>query len=305
MEGTTISVCDVGPRDGLQNEPTVLSVPTRVELIDRLAAAGIPKIESASFVNPKLVPAMAGADEVFAAIERRPGTIYTGLVLNERGYDRAAAAGVEEVRYGFSATDEFGLRNQNMTSADGLAAARALIRRAREDGKRIGVTLSVAFGCPFSGPVDPGRVTDLVAQLMDDPPDEVSLADTIGVAVPTEVSGLIAAAIATGASVNGHFHDTRNTGIANALAALEAGATSLDAAIGGTGGCPFAPRATGNVASEDLIYLLDGIGVETGVDLERLIETSRWLGEQLGKELPSAVARAGIPAPIGVEEAAR
>jgi isopropylmalate/homocitrate/citramalate synthase len=290
-----ITVCDVGPRDGLQNDPTVLPVATRLELIERLAAAGVKRIESASFVNPKLVPAMAGADEIFASLKREPGVVYTGLALNEKGYERAVAAGVDDLRYGFSATDEFGLRNQNMSSADGLEGARRLIRRAREDGKRIGVTLSVVFGCPFSGAVDPARVIGLVEELMADPPDEISLADTIGVAVPTQVKPLIEAVVATGVATNGHFHDTRNTGVANAVAAVEAGASSLDGSVGGTGGCPFAPRATGNVATEDLVYLLDGMGVETGIDLQRLIETSHWLGEQLGRELPSMVAKAGIP----------
>lgn len=290
-----IRLCDVGPRDGLQNESTVLPVATRVELIDRLASAGVPRIESASFVNPKLVPAMVGAEEVLAAIGRRPGTVYTGLVLNEKGYDRAIAAGVDEVRYGFSATDEFGMRNQRQSTAEGLDGARRLIRRARGDGIRIGVTLSVAFGCPFLGPVDPGRVLGLVEQLLVDPPDDISLADTIGVAVPPQVGSLIAAVAATGAAANGHFHNTRNTGIANAVAAVEAGASSLDASLGGIGGCPFAPRATGNIATEDLVYLLDRMGLETGVDLESLIATSHWLGTHLGKELPGMVAKAGVP----------
>lgn len=296
-----ITVCDVGPRDGLQNEPTALSVATRVELIERLAATGLPQVEAAAFVNPKLVPAMAGADEVFAALRRRPDVSYPGLVLNEKGYDRALAAGVEDFRFGFSASDEFGRRNQRLDSAAGLEAARLLVRRARADGVRISVTISVAFGCPFSGPVDPGRVIDLVAQLLDDAPDEISLADTIGVAVPTQVGELVAGAVAAGAVVNGHFHDTRNTGVANAIAAIEAGATSLDGSLGGTGGCPFAPGATGNVATEDLVYALAGIGVETGVDLAALIEVSHWLGEQLGRELPGAVAKAGIPIPLGVK----
>jgi isopropylmalate/homocitrate/citramalate synthase len=242
---------------------------------------------------------MAGADEVFASIDRSAGTVYTGLVLNDKGYDRALAAGVDELRYGFSASDEFGMRNQNQSTAQGLEGALRLTRRAHADGKRIGVTISVAFGCPFSGPVDPGRVVDLVERLMAEPPDDISLADTIGVAVPTQVAKLVAAAVTTGAETNGHFHDTRNTGIANAVAALEAGASSLDASIGGTGGCPFAPRATGNVATEDLIYLLDGMGVETGVNLELLIETSHWLGNQLGRELPGLVAKAGIPTAVG------
>lgn len=296
MSGSkAIVVCDVGPRDGLQNLSTVLPVAVRLELIEKLAACGVPKVEAASFVNAERVPAMAGAEEIFAGLRQRTDTVFPGLILNEKGYDRALAAGVREVRFGFSASDEFGLRNQRKDSAEGLAAARALVARAHADGLRIGVAISVAFGCPFSGPVDRGRVADLVAQLMEEPPDEISLADTIGVAVPTQVRDLVGDAVAAGATVNGHFHDTRNTGIANALAALEAGAASLDASVGGAGGCPFAPGATGNVATEDLIYLLDGIGVETGISLEGLIETSHWLGRQLAIELPSMVAKAGIP----------
>jgi isopropylmalate/homocitrate/citramalate synthase len=298
----SVTVCDVGPRDGLQNLPTVLPVSTRLELIEKLAAAGMPKVEAASFVNPERVPAMAGADEIFAALDQREPVAFPGLILNEKGYERALAAGVREIRFGFSASDEFGLRNQRKDSAEGLASALALVARAHGDGLKIGVTISVAFGCPFSGPVDRGRIADLVGRLMADPPDEISLADTIGVAVPTQVRDLVADVVATGATVNGHFHDTRNTGIANAVAAIEAGAVSLDASVGGAGGCPFAPNATGNIASEDLIYLLQGMGVETGVDLEALIETSHWLGRQLGIELPSMVAKAGIPtiaAPAG------
>lgn len=296
-----ITICDVGPRDGLQNDPTVLPVEVKLDLIGRLAAAGLPRVEAASFVNPERVPAMAGAEEIFAALDQDGPVAYPGLVLNEKGYERALAAGVREVRFGFSASDEFGMRNQRKDSAEGLESARALVRRGHDDGLRMVVTLSVAFGCPFSGPVPRERVADLVAGLMEDAPDEVSLADTIGVAVPTQVTERIADAVATGASVNAHFHDTRNTGVANVVAAMEAGASSLDASVGGTGGCPFAPNATGNVATEDVIYLLDGMGVETGVDLAALIETSHWLGTQLGRELPSMVARAGIPEPVAAE----
>jgi isopropylmalate/homocitrate/citramalate synthase len=261
------------------------------------ARAGLPRVESASFVNPKLVPAMAGAEEVFARMRRREGTAYPALVLNEKGYERALAAGVQEVRYGFSATDEFGLANQNLSTADGLAGARRLIARARADGTRIGVTISAAFGCPFSGHVPAARVIELVEALLPHPPDEVCLADTIGVAVPTEVRAMMGAAVATGIATGAHFHDTRNTAIANVVAALDAGVRRIDTSIGGTGGCPFAPRATGNVATEDVVYLLDGMGIETGVELEALIDISHWLGERLCRELPSLVARAGIPVP--------
>jgi hydroxymethylglutaryl-CoA lyase/(R)-citramalyl-CoA lyase len=271
----------------------VLEPAVRAELCDRLAAAGLKRIEAASFVNPKLVPAMAGAEEVMTALHRHPGTSYAGLVLNEMGYDRAIAAGVDEVHYAFAATDEFGRRNQNATIEQGLQAALTLIPRARADRVPITVTISVAFGCPFEGPVPPARVLNLVERLMAVPPDEICLADTIGVGVPSQVKWLVRGARELGATVGAHFHNTRNTGYANALTALERGVVSLDASVGGAGGCPFAPKATGNIATEDLIYLLRGMGVETGIDLDALIRCSQWLGQQLGKELPSMVSRAG------------
>jgi (R)-citramalyl-CoA lyase len=288
-----IVVCDVGPRDGLQNEDRVLEPSLRAELCDKLAAAGLKRIEAASFVNPKLVPQMAGAEDVMAALHRRAGTSYAGLVLNEKGYERAIASGVDEVHYAFAATDEFGRRNQNATTEQGLQAALALVARARADRVPITVTISVAFGSPFEGPVSPQRVLDLVERLMAVPPDEICLADTIGVGVPSQVKALVRGARDLGATVGAHFHNTRNTGYANAVAALEMGAVSLDASVGGAGGCPFAPRATGNIATEDLVYLLRGMGVETGIDLDALIECSRWLGRQLGKEMPGMVSRAG------------
>ena len=288
-----ILICDVGPRDGLQNEERTLEPQVRAELVDRLAAAGLKRIEAASFVNPKLVPQMAGAEEVMAALRRVPGTSYAGLVLNEKGYERAEAAGVDEVHYAFSATDEFGRRNQNATTEEGLKTALALVARARSDRMPITVTLSVAFGCPFEGQVPPERVLSIVEHLMAVPPDEVCLADTIGVAVPSQVKELVGGAMRLGATVGAHFHNTRNTGYANAVAALEEGAVSLDASVGGAGGCPFAPKATGNIATEDLAYLLRGLGVVTGIDLDMLIATSQWLAGQLGKELPGMLARAG------------
>ena len=288
-----VLICDVGPRDGLQNEDQVLDPNVRAELCDRLAAAGLVRIEAASFVNPKLVPQMSGAEQVMAALRRQPGTSYAGLVLNEKGYERARDANVDEVHYAFAATDEFGRRNQNAGVEEGLNTALALVARAREDHLPITVTISVAFGCPFEGPVPAQRVLDIVERLMAAPPDELCLADTIGVGVPTQVKELVAGARRLGANVGAHFHNTRNTGYANAVAALDEGAVSLDASVGGAGGCPFAPKATGNIATEDLVYLLRGLGVDTGIDLDALIACSRWLGERLGRELPGMVARAG------------
>jgi len=277
----------------LQNEDRVLEPGLRAQLCDKLAAAGLKRIEAASFVNPKLVPQMAGAEDVMTALHRRPGTSYAGLVLNEKGYDRAIEAGVDEVHYAFAATDEFGRRNQNATIEEGLKTALSLVAKARADGVPVTVTISVAFGCPFEGVVPVPRVLNLVERLMAIPPDEVCLADTIGVGVPSQVNALVRGARELGATVGAHFHNTRNSGYANALTALERGVVSLDASVGGAGGCPFAPKATGNIATEDLDYLLRGMGVDTGIDLDALIECSRWLGQQLGRELPGMVARAG------------
>ena len=288
-----VLICDVGPRDGLQTESKTLEPGLRAELCDRLAAAGLKRVEAASFVNPKLVPQMAGAEEVMAALRRKPGTSYAGLVLNEQGYERAVAAGVDEVHYAFAATDEFGRRNQNATTDEGLKTALSLVARARSERMPITVTLSVAFGCPFEGPVPAERVLSIVERLMAVPADEICLADTIGVGVPSQVKELVGGARLLGAKVGAHFHNTRNTGYANAVAALDEGVVSLDASVGGAGGCPFAPKATGNIATEDLVYLLRGLGVETGIDLDALIGTSQWLSGQLGKELPGMLARAG------------
>jgi hydroxymethylglutaryl-CoA lyase/(R)-citramalyl-CoA lyase len=293
-----VTICDVGPRDGLQNEATTLAPAVRAQLCDRLAAAGVPRVEAVSFVNPKRVPQMAGAEEVMAAIERRPGTIYAGLVLNERGYERALAAGVDEVHYAFPVTDEFCARNQNTTVAGAVETSAAMVARAKDDAVRVTVTLAVAFGCPFAGAVDPAHVLDVARRVAATGPDEIVLADTVGVGVPSQVETLVAGVAALGVPVGCHFHNTRNTGFANAVAAIASGATVLDASLGGTGGCPFAPRATGNIATEDLVYLLHGMGLETGIDLEALIGDAAWLGEQLGKELPGQLHKAGTFAPV-------
>ena len=295
-----VSLVDVGPRDGLQNEDQNLSPRIRAELCERLAAAGLPRIEAASFVNPKRVPQMAGAEEVLEAIDHgaSPDARYAGLALNEKGYERAVAAGVDEVRYAFPVTDEFARRNQNTTAEEGAALAGKLTERARADSVRSSITLSAAFGCPFEGRVEPASVLRFGERVLESEPDELVLADTIGVGIPAQVRELVGSLSEADASVGVHFHDTRNTGLANALAAVESGATVLDASVGGTGGCPFAPRATGNIATEDLVYLLHGMGYETGVDLESLIGCAWWLSEQLGKELPGRVHRAGSFEPV-------
>jgi (R)-citramalyl-CoA lyase len=293
-----VQVVDVGPRDGLQNEKRVLSPKTRAELCDRLGAAGVSRVEAASFVNPKRVPQMADAEEVMAAIDRRPETSYAGLVLNERGYERAVEAGVDEVRYAFPVTETFAERNQNTTVADATRLAVRLVERARLDGVRVSITLSAAFGCPFEGRVEPGHVLGIAEQVGAANPDEIVLADTIGVGVPRGVRELVEGVLALGITAGCHLHDTRNTGMANAVAAVESGATVLDASVGGTGGCPFAPRATGNIATEDLVYLLHGMGYETGIDLDALIEAATWMAQQLGKQLPGRVYKVGTFEPV-------
>jgi hydroxymethylglutaryl-CoA lyase/(R)-citramalyl-CoA lyase len=288
-----VTVVDVGPRDGLQNEPDVLAPEVRAELVNRLAQTGLPAVEAASFVDPRRVPQMAGAEEVVSGIERVDGVVYAGLALNEQGYDRVAAAGLDEVRFAFGATESFNQRNQNASVAESVAAATTIVERARADGIRSAVTISVAFGCPFEGRVDEARVLELASEVASAGPDALLLADTIGVGVPSQVTPLVSQARELGVPVGGHFHNTRSTGYANALAALGAGATILDASVGGLGGCPFAPNATGNIATEDLVYLLDGEGIETGVELDALVQISEWLESVLGRRLEGQVYRAG------------
>jgi isopropylmalate/homocitrate/citramalate synthase len=295
----TITICDVAPRDGLQNEDTHLDPETRGELVNRLAAAGLPRIEAVSFVNPELVPQMAGAEEVVAAIERRDGVVYAGLVLNERGYDRLAATDLDEAHMAFAATESFNRRNQNASPEESLAATVAIVERAHADGLRATATIGVAFGCPFEGAVHPSRVLGFAEELAAAGADEIVFADTVGVAVPRQVKEVVAAAASMQMGAVGvHLHNTRNTGFANAYAALEAGATVLDASVGGIGGCPFAPRATGNICTEDLVYMLHGEGVETGIDLDALIDVAAWLEGRLGRQLPGQVYRAGTFQPV-------
>jgi hydroxymethylglutaryl-CoA lyase/(R)-citramalyl-CoA lyase len=279
----SVTICDVGPRDGLQNEPQTFEPAFRAELVNRLAAAGLPRVEAASFVRADAVPQMAGAEEVVSAIERRDGTEYSGLALNEKGYERLAASGLDRVNFTLAATESFSKRNANQSTAEAQAAAENVIARSELP---VTLTISVAFGCPFEGRVDPGVVAEIAARF---PTAEIVLADTIGVATPKQVRGLVERTRAPGV----HLHNTRNTGYANAVAALDSGATLFDASCGGLGGCPYAPRATGNIATEDLVYLFDGEGVETGVDLDALVAASQWLEGALGRRLDGQVYRAG------------
>jgi isopropylmalate/homocitrate/citramalate synthase len=283
-----LTLCDVGPRDGLQNEPETLEPSTRADLVNRLADAGLPRVEAVSFVRANRIPQMAGAEEVVAALEHRDGTELSGLVLNAKGYERFAAAdGLDRVNVALGATESFNRRNGEMSRDEALAQVQAVLSAASVPAT---ATISVAFGCPFEGEVDEGEVVALAEQVA---AKEVVLADTIGVAVPSQVRRLVERVRSLGKRTGFHGHNTRNTGYANALAALEAGAEVLDSSVGGLGGCPYAPRASGNVATEDLVFLLEREGVETGVDLDALVAISDWLEGILGRQLEGQLYRAG------------
>jgi hydroxymethylglutaryl-CoA lyase len=290
-----VEIVEVGPRDGLQSEPGVLPTATKVEFIERAIAAGVRRIEVTSFVNPKKVPQMADAEEVLKALPRRDGVHYVGLVLNRKGFDRAAAAGCNEIGMAVVASDTFNRRNQGVSTEESIAAWLDIAAAAQQAGIRPQVTVSAAFGCPFEGEVKPERVVEVVRRVAEARPFEIALADTIGVGVPAQVTELVSRVreAVPGVRLRCHFHNTRNTGLANAFAAVQAGVSTLDSSLGGIGGCPFAPAATGNIPTEDLLYMLHRSGYETGIDLDRAIETGKWLQEQLGRPVPGMLVKAG------------
>ncbi|WP_374469904.1 hydroxymethylglutaryl-CoA lyase [Phenylobacterium sp.] len=290
-----IEIVEVGPRDGLQNEKTILDVDQKLELIRRLEAAGARRMEVVSFVNPRRVPQMAGAEEIMAALPREPGRSRIGLVLNQKGWERCVAAGCDEANVVVCASDGFGIRNQGASVAEQVETLRAIMAVRKKEEPPVTVTISVAFGCPFDGEVPEDRVVEIVSAAADLRVPEIALADTIGVADPWTVRRRIEAArkAAPNARLRMHFHDTRNTGLANAFASVEAGVDVLDASVGGLGGCPFAPNATGNIGTEDLVYMLERAGFETGYDLDRLIGIGAWVSDLLGKSVASSVGRAG------------
>ncbi len=291
-----IQVIEVGPRDGLQNEKALVPTDTKIELIDRLIEAGAQRIEATSFVHPRLVPQMADAEQVGAALRRDAGVRYSCLVLNDRGLDRALAVGFDEVNVVVVCSETFGRRNQGAGIQDMVATAGRITDRAARAGVAVTITLAAAFGCPFEGEVPLQRVHDIVSQIAQFGPDELAIADTIGVGVPSQVRALgdVAAQACAGVPLRWHFHNTRNTGYANVQAAVDAGPAAIDASVGGIGGCPFAPAATGNVATEDVGYLLHRQGLDTGLDLAALTDISRWLSEPLGAATPALVGRAGL-----------
>ena len=290
-----IEIVEVGPRDGLQNEKTVLSVDDRVAFVRRLEAAGVRRVETVSFVNPRRVPQMADSAAVCAALPHEDGKLRIGLVLNQRGWTDAVTNGVDEANVVVCASDGFGIRNQGASVAEQMAVAQSIAEQAGSEGPPVSATVSVAFGDPFDGEVPRERVVSLVRDLAAAGYREIALGDTIGVADPWSTRRMVEAVRAAAPEVRFrlHFHDTRRAALANAYAGIEAGVRVLDASCGGIGGCPFAPNATGNLATEDLVFALDRAGIETGLDLDALIETAFWIGEKLGKPPPSALTRAG------------
>ena len=292
--GDTVTIVEVAPRDGLQNDPSVVSTRQKVELVDRCVAAGVRRIEIASFVNPARVPQMADAEAVIEGVAPAAAS-YIGLVLNERGFDRARLTTVDEINLVVMVTDEFSQRNQGMTTQQAIDTVAAVAPRARAAGLFTSVTMSASFGCPYSGEVPLSRVAGVAAQLAAIGVDEIAIADTIGVAVPRDVHRRVAAVreVVAGTRLRAHFHNTRNTGYAAAQAAHEAGIEVLDSSLGGIGGCPFAPRATGNIATEDLVFALERSGVDTGLDLDALCRAAEWLSQQLGRPTPGLVDKAG------------
>jgi len=297
----SVEIVEVGARDGLQNEAVHFTTEQKVALITKAIDAGLKRLEVASFVHPKLVPQMADAEAVVADLPDLETVEYIGLVLNKRGYMRAEATrhgnkrGIDEVGCVTTASDTFGQKNQGQSRTETIEETAAILKMARRDGMSGQVTISTAFGCPFEGEVSPGIVVDMVKALVEHGPREIAIADTIGVAVPNQVSDLVGQVkeICGVIPVRAHFHNTRNTGIANAWAAYQAGATVIDSSVAGLGGCPFAPRATGNIGTEDLLYMLDRSHVETGVNLEKVISLAKWIESILGRPAPSMVSQAG------------
>lgn len=294
MSGS-VEIIEVSPRDGIQNEKKLLDTATKLELVARAASAGLRRIEVTSFVNPRRVPQMADADDLVARLPRT-GVSHIGLVMNERGFERARAAAIEEINFVVVSTETFNRRNQGVSIAETLAEWKRVAALARDAGIKAGVTIGATFGCPFEGEVPADRVAAIAATVAEEGPHEIAIADTIGAAAPSDIRSKVAAVARAvpGMALRIHLHNTRNTGLANALAAIEAGVRRLDASIGGVGGCPFAPAATGNIPTEDLVYMLDRMGIETGLDIDVLIDTAHWLGRMLEIAPPGMVQRAGL-----------
>jgi len=295
MKQVDVEIVEVSPRDGLQNEKALVSTADKAELVNRALSAGLKRLEVTSFVHPRRVPQMADAEDLMARLTRPAGAGFIGLTLNQRGFDRALAAGCDEVNFVVVASETFNQRNQGVSVADTLASWASIQKQARAAGLRSSVTIGASFGCPFEGEVPVSRVMQIAQAVMEHAPDELAFADTIGCGVPTQVKQILTEAkrLAPKMRLRCHFHNTRGTGIANVVAAVDAGVDALDSSIGGFGGCPFAPAATGNVATEDVVYVLERMGLHTGVDLDAVIDTANWITGPLGKPAPSALSRAG------------
>jgi len=296
MSQKKVSVVEVSPRDGLQSEPEVLSTESKLEFIARAVDAGITRLEVASFVNPKKVPQMADSEELLAALPIVDGVSYIGLLMNERGLDRALETRVHEIGMVVVATDTYNQRNQGVPTNDSVEAWLKIAARAKNNGKVANVMISAAFGCPYEGEVSVARVVEIAKRVMEAEPAELGIADSIGVAVPNQLTDLVGELRSHfgGVPLRMHLHNTRNVGLANAYAAVDSGVDYVDSSIAGIGGCPFAPKATGNIPTDDLLYMLDRAGVETGLSLKKIVETSQWLEQQLGRELPAMLPKAGI-----------
>ena len=291
-----IEIIDVSPRDGLQSQPVLLSVEHKLELINRLIDAGIRRMEAVSFVNPKRVPQMADAEQVVRGLPQRDDVTFIGLVLNLRGFERAVACNIDEINCAVVASDTFNLRNQGATTEQTMVVIKEITREVRAAGINMGVTVSAAFGCPFEGEMPMEKVVRLVQRLAAMGYTGISLADTIGAAGPSDVAALVKRirTLEPDLSLSCHFHNTRNTAVANTYAAIQEGVTTFDASCGGVGGCPFAPAATGNVATEDLLYMIHRMGLKTGIDIDKIIKTAKWLEGPLGAAMPAMVTRAGV-----------
>lgn len=294
---TKIEICEVGPRDGLQSEPRIWSADERIGLINQLSETGVSRIEAVSFVHPKRVPQMADAENVMAGISRKDGITYAGLALNAQGADRAIAASVDEVRYVVVASETFNQKNQGANVDDTMAGYAEIAGKVTNAGLKLTGVIGAAFGCPFEGDIDPEQVASLVKRLINGGATEIVLADTIGAAVPTQITDMLSKVrdvVGDDIGLGLHLHNTRNTGFANAAAAALAGVDFLDASVGGIGGCPFAPRATGNIATEDLCYMLRNMGFDTGVDVSKLIGVSEWTETYFEAPLPGQIMKAGL-----------
>ena len=297
MKQKKITIVEVGPRDGLQSEPEVLPTASKINYITRAIAAGITRLEVASFVNPKKVPQMADSEQLLAELPMTDAVSYIGLLMNERGLDRALQTAVHEIGMVVVATDTYNMRNQGVPTQESVEAWLKIAARAKANGKAANVMISSAFGCPYEGEVAIEHVVEIAKRVMEAEPAELGIADSIGVAVPNQLIDLVGEVrhhIGSQISLRMHLHNTRNVGLANAQAAVDAGVDSIDASIGGIGGCPFAPKATGNIPTDDLVYMLNRSGVETGVSLQDIVNTSQWLESELGREVPAMLPKAGI-----------